>query len=418
MNLRRVVVTGIGAITPIGNTAPDYFDALKKGVSGAAPITYFDASKFKTRFACEVKNFEPTKFFEKKELRKLDPYTVYSLVSSDEAILDSGLENYPELNRNRVGVIWGSGYGGCQTFYSGVSDYVKGGEIPRYSPFFIPMIILDIAAGQISIRHGFRGLNFAVCSACATSTNSIIDAFNYIRWGRAEAIITGGSEFPITPPSVGGFSSARALSERNDDPQTASRPYDKDRDGFVVGEGACALVLEELEHAKARGAKIYCEVIGGGMSADAYHITAPHPDGIGVDLVLKDALQDAEIDPSQVDYMNAHGTSTPLGDFAEIKAIKTVFGEHIYKMNISSTKSMTGHMLGAAGGAEALACILAITENIIPPTINHFTDDPEIDAKINLTFNKAQQRTVNIAMSNTFGFSGHNASVVMKKYAS
>lgn len=415
MELKRVVVTGLGAITPLGNTVPEYWDGLINGVSGAGPITQFDCSKFKTRFACEVKNFVATDYFDRKEARKLDRFTQLSLVASDEAVKDAGITN-ENVNPDRVGVIFASGIGGITTFQDDVMAYATGDGTPRFNPFFIPKMILDIAAGQISMRYGFRGPNFAVVSACASSTNAIIDAYDNIRLGKADVILTGGSEAVVSVAGVGGFNAMKALSERNDDPQTASRPFDKDRDGFVMGEAAGILVLEELEHAKARGAKIYCEIAGGGATADAHHITAPHPEGLGAKNVMLAALRDAGMEPADIDYINVHGTSTPLGDIAETKAILDVFGEKAYDLNISSTKSMTGHCLGAAGVVEALACILAITKNVIPPTINHFTDDPELDPKLNFTFNKAQERDVNAALSNTFGFGGHNASVIIKKY--
>lgn len=417
MQLKRVVITGIGALTPLGNSAPEYWEGLKNGVSGAGPITRFDASKFKTKFACEVKNFDVYNFIDKKEARRMDPYTQYAVVTSDEAVKDSGLD-LEKVDKDRIGVIWGTGIGGLTSFFHEVVDYAKGDGTPRFSPFFIPMMIADIAAGHISMKYGFRGPNYATVSACATSNHSVIDSFNYIRLGKADAIITGGSEACVNEPAVGGFNAMKALSERNDDYKTASRPFDKDRDGFVLGEGSATLVLEELEHAKARGAKIYAEVVGGGMSADAYHITAPHPEGLGVIAVMKSALADAGITPQDIDYVNVHGTSTPLGDVAELKAIKQVFGDHAYNMNISSTKSMTGHLLGAAGAIESLACLLAINKGIIPPTINHFTDDPDIDSGLNLTFNTHQVREVNYALSNTFGFGGHNATVILKKYTS
>ncbi|MCO6496685.1 MAG: beta-ketoacyl-ACP synthase II [Chitinophagaceae bacterium] len=415
MELKRVVITGLGAITPLGNTAREFFDGLINGVSGAAPITQFDCSKFKTRFACEVKNFEPTNYFERKEARKLDRFTQFALVASDEAVKDAGIDN-DNIDHDRVGVIFASGIGGIHTFQDDVMEFARGDGTPRFNPFFIPKMILDIAAGQISMRYGFRGPNFAVVSACASSTNALIDAFDNIRLGKADIILTGGSEAVISEAGVGGFNAMKALSERNDDPATASRPFDKDRDGFVMGEGAGIIVLEELEHAKARGAKIYAEVAGGGATADAHHITAPHPEGLGAKNVMLAALKDAGMEPGGIDYINVHGTSTPLGDIAETKAILSVFGDKAYDLNISSTKSMTGHCLGAAGVIETLACILAVTEDVIPPTINHFTDDPELDPKLNFTFNKAQKRVVNAAISNTFGFGGHNASVIIKKY--
>jgi 3-oxoacyl-[acyl-carrier-protein] synthase II len=414
MTLKRVVVTGLGALTPIGNTYQEYWEGLKAGKSGAAAITRFDATLFKTKFACEVKNFDIGNFMDRKEARKMDPFAQYAMVVADEAIKNSNLP-LSELNPDRVGVIWGSGIGGLLTFQEEVKSYAKGDGTPRFNPFFIPKMIPDLSAGHISIKYGFRGPNFVTVSACASSTNAIYDAFTYIRLGKADVIVSGGSEAAVCEAGVGGFNAMKALSERNDSPETASRPYDKDRDGFVLGEGAAALILEEYEHAKKRGAKIYCEIIGGGMSADAYHITAPHPEGHGIIQVMKNALDDAGIKPEDVDYVNTHGTSTPLGDIGEIRAIQKVFGEHTYKMNISSTKSMTGHLLGAAGGIEAIACIMAINESVVPPTINHFADDPNLDPKLNLTFNKAQQRIVNVALSNTFGFGGHNASILLKK---
>ncbi|MBC7382795.1 MAG: beta-ketoacyl-ACP synthase II [Bacteroidia bacterium] len=411
---RRVVVTGLGALTPIGNTLQAYWDGLSNGVSGCAATTQFDTSKFKTRFACEVKNFDPTQFIDKKEARRMDRFTQFAIVSSDEAIKDAGLDE--SVNKDRVGVIWGTGIGGLHTFLNEVTAFVKGDGTPRFSPFFIPMMIGDISAGLISIRHGYRGPNFVTMAACASSTNAIADAFNYIRLNKADIIVTGGSEACVNEAAIGGFNSMKALSERNDSPETASRPFDLDRDGFVLGEGAGALILEEYEHAKARGARIYAEVMGCGLSADAYHMTAPHPDGLGAINVMRYALEDAGMKPEDIDYVNVHGTSTPLGDPQEIKAILKVFGEHAYKMNISSTKSMTGHLLGGAGAIETIACILAIHKGIIPPTINHFTDDPAFDPDLNLTFNKAQHRVVNAALSNTFGFGGHNASVILKKF--
>jgi 3-oxoacyl-[acyl-carrier-protein] synthase II len=414
MILKRVVVTGLGALTPIGNTLPEYWEGLKNGKSGAAPITRFDASKYKTKFACEVKNFEIGNFMDRKEARKMDPFTQYAMVAVDEAIKDSNLP-LAELNPNRVGVIWGSGIGGLLTFQEEVKAYAKGDGTPRFNPFFIPKMIPDLSAGHISIKYGFRGPNFTTVSACASSTNALYDAFTYIRLGKADIMVSGGSEAAVTEAGVGGFNALKALSENNASPETASRPYDKDRDGFVLGEGAGALILEEYEHAKKRGAKIYAEILGGGMSSDAYHITAPHPEGAGIIQVMYNALEDSGISADQIDYVNTHGTSTPLGDIGEIKAIQKVFGDHAYKMNISSTKSMTGHLLGAAGAIEAIACILALTQSVIPPTINHFTDDPEMDPKLNMTFNKAQQRKVEIALSNTFGFGGHNFSIILKK---
>ena len=415
MQLKRVVVTGLGALTPLGNNVQDYWTGLVNGVSGADMITKFDASKFKTRFACEVKGFDVNDFFERKEGRKLDGFSHYALVVADQAIIDSGLD-LEKVNHDRVGVIWGSGIGGLKTFQDEVSAFAKGDGTPRFNPFFIPKMIADIASGHISIRYGFRGPNFTVVSACASSTNAINDAFTYIRLGKADMFITGGSESTVNETCVGGFNALQALSQRNDDPKTASRPFDLDRDGFVMGEGAGCLILEELEHAKARGAKIYAEIVGGGMSADAYHMTAPHPEGIGAANVMRAALEDAEMKPSDIDYINVHGTSTPIGDPQEVKAIQTVFGEDAYRLNISSTKSMTGHLLGAAGAIESIASILAIVHGIIPPTINHFTDDPAFDPKLNLTFNTAQKREVRAALSNTFGFGGHNASVIFKKY--
>lgn len=413
MNLKRVVVTGLGALTPIGNTVEEYWANLEKGVSGAGPITRFDATKFKTQFACEVKNFNAEDYFDRKEARKMDPFTQFGMITAEQAILDSKL-NLDTLNLDRAGVIWGSGIGGIKTFQEEVDNFVTNDRNPRFNPFFIPKMISDICAGLISIKYGFRGPNFVTVSACASATNAIIDAFNYIRLGKADVFITGGSEASVTESGIGGFNAMKALSERNDSPATASRPFDKDRDGFVLGEGSAALILEEYEHAKARGAKIYAEVIGGGMSADAHHMTAPHPEGLGATNVMKNALEDAGIDPTAVDYINVHGTSTPLGDLSESSAIKKVFGEHAYNLNISSTKSMTGHLLGAAGAIEALACIFALQKQIVPPTINHFTDDDQFDNKLNFTFNKAQARKVNVALSNTFGFGGHNTSIIMK----
>jgi 3-oxoacyl-[acyl-carrier-protein] synthase II len=415
MQLKRVVVTGLGAITPLGNSVQDYWNNLVAGKSGAARITRFDPSKFKTQFACEVKGFNPEEYFEKKEARKLDPYSHYGIAAADQAVRDSGI-NGDTIDKTRVGVIWGSGIGGLQTFQDECFGFAKGDGTPRFNPFFIPKMIADICSGHISIRFGFNGPNFTCVSACASSTNACIDAFNYIRLGKANAIVTGGSEAAICEAGIGGFNACQAMSTRNDTPEIASRPYDKDRDGFVLGEGAGAIVLEELEHALARGANIYAEIVGGGLSADAHHITAPHPEGLGAALVMKSALEDAEMQPEEIDYINTHGTSTPLGDTAELKAIMRIFGEQAFKMNISATKSMTGHLLGAAGAIEAMATILAVKNNIIPPTINHFTDDPEIDPRFNLTFGKAQQREVRAAISNTFGFGGHNAAVVVRKY--
>jgi 3-oxoacyl-[acyl-carrier-protein] synthase II len=415
MELKRVVITGLGALTPIGNTVDEYWKALINGVSGAAPITHFDATKFKTRFACEVKNFDAVEFLGRKEARKMDKFTQYAMVAAQEAITDARLDLENE-NRDRIGVIWGAGIGGLETFQNEVLNFSEGDGTPRFNPFFIPKMIADIAPGQISIKHGLRGPNFTTVSACASAANAIIDAFNYIRLGQADAFVSGGSEAAVTIAGMGGFNAMHALSTRNDDPQTASRPFDKDRDGFVLGEGAGALILEELEHAKARGATIYAELIGGGLSADAHHVTAPHPEGLGAINVMKNCLQDANIKPEEVDAINMHGTATPLGDIAESKAIIEVFGEHAYAININSTKSMTGHLLGAAGAIEAIASILAIKNRLVPPTINHFTDDDAIDPKLNFTFNKAQERDVKIAMSNTFGFGGHNACVLFKKY--
>lgn len=415
MQLKRVVVTGLGAVTPLGNSVNDYWNNLINGVSGAAPITRFDASKFKTRFACEVKGFNPEDYFDKKEARKLDAYSWYGIAASVQAVADSGLEA-ANIDRNEVGVIWGSGIGGLDTFQNETFAFAKGDGTPRFNPFFIPKMIADICSGHISMRFGFRGPNFTTVSACASSTNALIDAFNYLRLGKANAIVAGGSEAAINESGMGGFNACQAMSTRNEDPAKASRPYDKDRDGFVLGEGGGAIILEELEHALARGAKIYAEIIGGGMSADAHHITAPHPEGLGATLVMNRALKDAGIQRTEVDYINTHGTSTPLGDTAELKAIVNVFGEHAYKMNISSTKSMTGHLLGAAGAIEAMAAIMAIKTGIIPPTINHTTPDPDIDPKLNLTLNKMQTRQVNVAISNTFGFGGHNAAVVIRKF--
>jgi len=415
MELKRVVVTGIGALTPLGNSVNDYWTGLVNGVSGADMITQFDASKFRTKFACEVKNFDPTQFLDKKEARKIDRFTQFALVASDQAMTDAGL-NKENTNPDRIGVVFASGIGGLTTFQNEVIDFAKGDGTPRFNPFFIPKMILDIAAGQISMRHNLRGPNYAVVSACASSTNAIIDAIILLSLGKADIIVTGGSEAVISEAGVGGFNAMKAMSERNDDPKTASRPYDKDRDGFVMGEAAGVLILEELEHARARGAKIYCECVGTGATADAHHITAPHPEGLGAKNVMMVALNDAGMKPENIDYINTHGTSTPLGDIAETKAIIDVFGEHAYKLNISATKSMTGHCLGAAGVIEAIACILSVVNDTVPPTINHFTDDPDLDQKLNFTFNTAQKRTVNAAISNTFGFGGHNACVIVKKY--
>jgi len=415
MELKRVVITGIGAITPLGNTLDEFWTNLVDGVSGADTITQFDASKFRTKFACEVKNFDPTVYMDRKEARKIDRFTQFAIVASDQAMSDAGL-NKDNINPDRIGVVVASGIGGLITFQNEVTDFAKGDGTPRFNPFFIPKMILDIAAGQISMRHNLRGPNFAVVSACASSTNAIIAAYNLLQLGKADIIVSGGSEAVISEAGVGGFNAMKAMSERNDDPKTASRPYDKDRDGFIMGEGSGIVILEELEHALARGANIYCEIAGGGATADAHHITAPHPEGLGAKNVMLAALEDAGMKPEDIDYINTHGTSTPLGDIAEAKAILSVFGEHAYDLNISATKSMTGHCLGAAGAIEAIACIKAVVHDIVPPTINHFTDDPDLDPKLNFTFNKAQKRTVNAALSNTFGFGGHNACVIVKKY--
>jgi 3-oxoacyl-[acyl-carrier-protein] synthase II len=415
MQLKRVVVTGIGALTPIGNNTQDYWKGLLNGVSGAEAITLFDASKFKTRFACELKGFDPLDYLDKKEARKVDRYTQIAVAASDEAVKDAAIDK-ETMNPDRIGVVFASGIGGLISFQDEVIAFAKGDGTPRFNPFFIPKMILDIAAGHISMRHGFRGPNFAVTSACASSTNAIMEAFNLIRLGMSDIIISGGSEAVISEAGVGGFNAMKALSERNDDPATASRPYDKDRDGFVMGEAAGVLVLEELEHAKARGAKIYCEIIGCGATADAYHLTAPHPEGLGAKNVMKAALADARLQPADIDYINTHGTSTPLGDTAEIKAIIDVFGERAFDINISSTKSMTGHCLGAAGVLEAIACVMSTVEDKIPPTINHFTDDPDLDCRLNFTYREPQSKTVRAALSNTFGFGGHNACVIVQKY--
>jgi 3-oxoacyl-[acyl-carrier-protein] synthase II len=414
VTLKRVVVTGLGALTPIGNTVSEYWNALINGVSGADFIKQFDAEKFKTKFACELKNFNVDDHMERKESKRLDRFSQIAMVVADEAVKNAGLDA-EGINKDRVGVIFSSGIGGMITFIEEMTAYNKGDGTPRFNPFFIPKLILDIAAGHISMKYGFRGPNFATVSACASSTNGIIDALTYIRLGKADAIVTGGSEAVVTQSGIGGFNAMKALSERNDDPATASRPFDLNRDGFVLGEGGACVVLEEYEHAKRRGANIICEVVGGGMSADAYHLTAPHPEGLGVINVMNAALEDAQFKTTDIDYINVHGTSTPIGDIAEITAIQKVFGEHAFNLNISSTKSMTGHLLGAAGAIEAVATILALKNDIVPPTINHFTDDPAFDARLNLTFNKAQHRTINAAISNTFGFGGHNASVIFKK---
>ena len=415
MELKRVVVTGIGALTPIGNNLNDYWNGLIQGVPGADFITLFDATKFKTRFACELKNFDPLQFLEKKEARKMDRFTQTALGASDQAVADAGITNN-NVNTDRVGVVFASGIGGLITFQEEVTNFAKGDGTPRFNPFFIPKMILDIAAGHISMRHSFRGPNFAVVSACASSTNAIMESFNLIRLGMADIVLSGGAESVISEAGVGGFNAMKALSERNDDPATASRPYDKTRDGFVMGEAAGALILEELEHAKARGAHIYCEIAGCGATADAHHITAPHPEGLGAKNVMNAALKDAGMIAGDIDYINTHGTSTPLGDVAEVKAIMDVFGEDAFKLNISSTKSMTGHCLGAAGVVEAIACIMSVANDLVPPTINHFTDDPELDPRLNFTFLKPQKRLVRAALSNTFGFGGHNACVIVKKY--
>jgi 3-oxoacyl-[acyl-carrier-protein] synthase II len=415
MQLKRVVITGLGALTPIGNNVSEYWKNLEKGVSGAAPITHFDASKFKTQFACEVKDFNPTDHLDRKEARKQDPYTQYAMVATAEAMEDSKID-IEAIDLDRAGVIWGSGIGGIKTFYDEVSAFAKGDGTPRYNPFFIPKMIADIAAGMISIKYGLRGPNFATVSACASSSNALLDAFNYIRLGKADIIVSGGSEASVNQAGLGGFNALKALSTRNDDPAKASRPFDKDRDGFVLGEGAGTLILEEYEHAVKRGAKIYAEVMGGGLSADAHHITAPHPNGLGAIKVMQNALDDAEMKPEEIDYINVHGTSTPLGDVAESKAINEVFGAHAYNLNISSTKSMTGHLLGAAGAIEAIASILAIKKGIIPPTINNENFDENIDGKLNFTLNKSQKREVKAIMSNTFGFGGHNASIILKAF--
>jgi 3-oxoacyl-[acyl-carrier-protein] synthase II len=414
MELKRVVVTGLGALTPIGNNIEEYWDALVSGKSGAAPITRFDTSKFKTKFACELKDFKVTDFIDRKEARRLDLYAQYAMVSSDEAIVDSGLD-LDKINKDRVGVIWGAGIGGIDTFQKEVTNFATGNGTPRFNPFFIPKMIADIAPGHISIKYGFRGPNFTTVSACASSANAMIDAMNYIRLGKADIIVSGGSEAAVTESGIGGFNAMHALSTRNEDPQSASRPFDANRDGFVLGEGAGTLILEEYEHAIARGAKIYAELAGGGLSADAHHMTAPHPEGLGAKNVMKNCIEDAGLSITDIDAINMHGTSTPLGDIAESKAIKSVFGEHAYKLNINSTKSMTGHLLGAAGAIEAIASILAMKHGIVPPTINHETHDENIDEKLNLTLNKPQKRELNVVMSNTFGFGGHNACVLFKK---
>jgi 3-oxoacyl-[acyl-carrier-protein] synthase II len=412
--MRRVVVTGLGTINPLGNNLHDFWEGLRNGVSGSAMITRFNAEKFKTRFACEVKNYDPSNYFDRKEVNRLDLYSQYAIIAADEAIADSGIENQ-KADKERIGVIWASGIGGLDTFFQNIKAYVEGDGTPRFSPFFIPKMIGNIAAGHISIKHGYRGPNFSITSACASATNAIIDAMNYIRLGKADVFITGGSEASINEAGIGGFNAIQAMSTNNEEFKTASRPFDKTRDGFVMGEGAGALILEELEHARARGAKIYAELAGSGMTADAFHLTAPHPEGLGAFNVMRLAVSDAGLKPEDIDYINVHGTSTPIGDAPEVKAIQKVFAEHAYKLNISSTKSMTGHLLGAAGAVEAIASIMAVVHNIVPPTINYRVPDEEIDSKLNLTINKAQERIVNVAISNTFGFGGHNASVVVKK---
>jgi 3-oxoacyl-[acyl-carrier-protein] synthase II len=414
MDLKRVVVTGIGALTPIGNNIQEYWQGLSTGVSGAAPITKFDASLFKTQFACELKNIDLNDYIDRREAKKMDPYTQYAMIATDEAMKDAGLDT-DKIDLVKAGVVWGSGIGGLKTFQDEVADFALGDGTPRFNPFFIPKMIADIGAGYISMKYGFQGPNFSTVSACASATNALIDAFNYIRLGKANIFISGGSEAAVTEAGIGGFNAMKALSQRNESPATASRPFDKDRDGFVLGEGAGTIILEEYEHAKARGAKIYAELVGGGMTADAHHLTAPHPEGRGASNVMKFALEDAGMAPEDIDYINVHGTSTPLGDVSEIKAIQKVFGDHAYAMNISSTKSMTGHLLGAAGAVEAIAVILAMQHNTVPPTINHFTDDEGFDSRLNLTFNKAQKREIRAALSNTFGFGGHNCSIIFKK---
>ena len=416
MELKRVVITGLGAITPIGKNVEDYWSALLAGVSGAAPITNFDSSKFKTKFACEVKDYDAKEYFDRKEARKHDRYAQFGLIASYEAIADSGLDSYDDLDKDRVGVIWASGIGGLNTFHQSVAEYTLGDGTPRFNPFFIPKMIADIAAGHISIKYGFRGPNFATVSACASSANALSDAYNYIRLGKANAFVTGGSEAAITESGVGGFNAMHAISTRNDDPKTASRPFDKDRDGFVMGEGGGGLVFEEFEHAKARGANIYAEVVGAGLSGDAHHMTAPHPEGYGAQLCMQAAIDDANLNIEDIDHINTHGTSTPVGDIVEPKAIVNLFGEHAYKINVNSTKSITGHLLGGAGAVESISTILSVKNDIVPPTINHFTDDPEIDNNLNFTFHKAQKRTVNYGLTNTFGFGGHNASLIFKKF--
>lgn len=413
--MKRVVVTGLGAVTPIGNNVKAYLEGLQNGVSGANLITHFDASLFKTQFACEIKDLDPTLFIEAKEVRRLDNFSIYALIAADESIVDAGID--PEkVDSDRVGVIWGSGIGGLRSLEKEIEDFIAGNQIPRYNPFMIPKMISDIAAGHISIKYGFRGINYGTVSACASSTHALINAFDYIRLGKNDIIIAGGSEAAVTKAGIGGFNAMKALSTRNDDFKAASRPFDLDRDGFVLGEGGASLVLEDLEHARKRGAKIYAEIVGGGATADAYHITAPHPEGLGARNVMKMSLADARLNTSDIDYINVHGTSTPLGDISEVRAIQHVFGDDAYRLNISSTKSMTGHLLGAAGAVESVASILAIVHGFVPPTINHFTDDPELDPKLNFTFNKAQERKVRAVLSNTFGFGGHNSSVIFKKF--
>jgi 3-oxoacyl-[acyl-carrier-protein] synthase II len=416
MELKRVVITGLGAITPIGKNVNDYWAALLAGVSGAAPITNFDTEKFKTKFACEVKDFDAKEYFDRKEVRKHDRYAQFGIIASDQAIADSGISEDKSINHDRIGVIWASGIGGLSTFHQSVKEFTLGDGTPRFNPFFIPKMIADIAAGHISIKYGFRGPNFATVSACASSANALSDAYNYIRLGKADAFVTGGSEAAITESGVGGFNAMHAISTRNDDPLTASRPFDKDRDGFVMGEGGGSVIFEELEHAIARGAKIYAEVVGAGLSGDAYHMTSPHPDGYGAQLCMKAAIEDAGININDIDHINTHGTSTPVGDIVEPKAIVSLFGEHAYGININSTKSMTGHLLGGAGAVESISTILSVVNDIIPPTINHFTDDPEIDNNLNFTFGNAQERIVNYGLTNTFGFGGHNASLIFKKF--
>jgi 3-oxoacyl-[acyl-carrier-protein] synthase II len=415
MELKRVVVTGLGALTPLGNTIDELWKGLVNGVSSADYITHFDTTNFKTTFACEVKGFDPLNYFDRKEARKHDPYAQFGIVASDQAVTDAGID-LEKIDRNRVGVIWASGIGGIQTFQEEIAGWTRSGGTPRFNPFFIPKMIADIAAGHISIKFGFRGPNYATVSACASSANSLADAYNYIRLGKADMFVTGGSEASITEGGVGGFNAMHAISTRNDDPKTGSRPFDKDRDGFVLGEGGCALIFEEYEHALRRGARIYAEVAGAGLSADAYHMTSPHPEGLGASLSMQAALEDAHMKPEDIDHINTHGTSTPLGDISEPIAIVSTFGEHAYKININSTKSMTGHLLGAAGAIEAIATVLTIQNDIVPPTINHFTDDPDIDNKLNFTYHKAQKRVINAALSNTFGFGGHNVSLIFKKF--